>query len=104
MQDPIVCRCERVRLSAIIDSLEQFHAKSSQEIKMLTRAGMGLCGGRTCSGLLTRVICARTGWRPADVMPTRRRPPVRPTLLSDVTPDAAPEGKSHRATPEQGDA
>jgi hypothetical protein len=51
---------------------------------MLTRAGMGMCGGRVCHNIISRVIAAETGIALEDLVWTRSRPPVRPTLLGEV--------------------
>lgn len=53
--DMIVCRCERVSL-ADIKALIQAGVRDVNEIKGLTRAGMGACGGKTCTGLIQRAF------------------------------------------------
>jgi NADPH-dependent 2,4-dienoyl-CoA reductase/sulfur reductase-like enzyme/Fe-S-cluster-containing hydrogenase component 2 len=53
--DMIVCRCERVSL-ADIKALIQAGVRDVNEIKGLTRAGMGACGGKTCTGLIRRAF------------------------------------------------
>jgi NAD(P)H-nitrite reductase large subunit len=50
--DMIVCRCERVSL-AEIKAVIQAGVRDMNEIKALTRAGMGACGGKTCSSLIS---------------------------------------------------
>ncbi len=53
--DLIVCRCERVSL-AEIKSIIQSGVTDMNEIKAITRAGMGACGGKTCSSLIKRAF------------------------------------------------
>jgi NADPH-dependent 2,4-dienoyl-CoA reductase/sulfur reductase-like enzyme/Fe-S-cluster-containing hydrogenase component 2 len=53
--DLIVCRCERVSL-AEIKAVIQSGVRDMNEIKALTRAGMGACGGKTCTGLIKRAF------------------------------------------------
>jgi NAD(P)H-nitrite reductase large subunit len=53
--DMIVCRCERVTL-AEIKAIIQAGVRDMNEIKALTRAGMGACGGKTCSKLIQRAF------------------------------------------------
>jgi len=53
--DLIVCRCERVSLREIKEViLSGVHDMNA--IKAITRAGMGACGGKTCSGLIKRAF------------------------------------------------
>jgi NAD(P)H-nitrite reductase large subunit len=53
--DMIVCRCERVTL-AEIKAIITAGVRDMNEIKALTRAGMGACGGKTCSDLIKRAF------------------------------------------------
>jgi sarcosine oxidase subunit alpha len=53
--DLIVCRCERVSL-AEIKAIIQAGVRDMNEIKAITRAGMGACGGKTCSSLIKRAF------------------------------------------------
>ena len=82
--DCVVCRCENVKLSEIRHVILQEGAVSPQEVKMLTRAGMGMCGGRVCRNVVGRVVAAETGIAVEELVWTRSRPPVRPTLLREV--------------------
>ena len=52
--------------------------------KLATRAGMGLCQGRTCRRLVSRIIAEETGQNPADILPTTSRPPVRTLPLGTL--------------------
>ena len=53
--DTIICRCERVTL-AEIKAVIQTGVRDMNEIKALTRAGMGACGGKTCNSLIKRAF------------------------------------------------
>jgi sarcosine oxidase, subunit alpha len=53
--DLIICRCERVSL-AEIKAIIQSGVRDMNEIKAITRAGMGACGGKTCSSLIKRAF------------------------------------------------
>ncbi len=76
----IICRCEEVTKEALEKAIEQ-GAETLNELKRMTRAGMGLCQGRTC-GALTRKLFAEKRGIPLDqVEPTTVRPPVRPVSL-----------------------
>ena len=54
----IVCRCERVTHDEI-DDLIDHGITDMNAIKMLTRAGMGACGGKTCKNLILRQFKSR---------------------------------------------
>jgi len=54
-EEAIVCRCERVRASAIRALIRQ-GVRDLNEIKAVTRAGMGACGGKTCRNLILRLF------------------------------------------------
>jgi len=51
----IICRCERVTAGEI-RRLIQSGLRDVNEIKTLTRAGMGACGGKTCHAMILRLF------------------------------------------------
>jgi sarcosine oxidase subunit alpha len=53
--DMIVCRCERVTAGEIRALIRKGY-RDINEIKAVTRAGMGACGGKTCSALILRLF------------------------------------------------
>jgi len=57
--DTVVCRCEEVTLGEIRHAVAE-GATSANEVKGLTRAGMGNCQGRICGELVARIIAAET--------------------------------------------
>jgi NADPH-dependent 2,4-dienoyl-CoA reductase/sulfur reductase-like enzyme/Fe-S-cluster-containing hydrogenase component 2 len=70
--DTIVCRCERVTL-AEIKAVIQAGVRDMNEIKALTRAGMGACGGKTCRDLIKRAF-RELGVPPDEVTDQVHRP------------------------------
>ena len=70
--DLIVCRCERVSL-AEIKAIIQSGVHDMNEIKAITRAGMGACGGKTCSSLIKRAF-RELGVPMADITENVARP------------------------------
>lgn len=52
--DPIICRCERVRKSEIVREI-RLGVRDMNQLKALTRIGMGGCGGKTCTDLILRI-------------------------------------------------
>jgi sarcosine oxidase, subunit alpha len=53
--DTIVCRCERVTMGEIKAAIRA-GSRDINEIKALTRAGMGACGSKTCGSLVLRAF------------------------------------------------
>ncbi len=51
----IVCRCERVTAGEIRACIRA-GLRDINEIKTVTRAGMGACGGKTCAALIARLF------------------------------------------------
>lgn len=81
--DLIVCRCEEVTLGAVLDAIDQGD-RSLDAIKRRTRAGMGLCQGKTCSKIIAGLICQQTGLKKEDIGPTSIRQPVNPISLATM--------------------
>ncbi len=77
MCDEIICRCEEVTRSEIEAAIED-GAVTMNELKRFTRAGMGLCQGRTCRRLTERILAEKTGMPLKDIAPATYRQPVRP--------------------------
>ncbi len=53
--DTIVCRCERVTAGEIRNLVRQGY-RDMNELKIVTRAGMGSCGAKTCNLLIHRIF------------------------------------------------
>mgnify|MGYP005834278811 CR=1 FL=1 len=70
--DTIVCRCERVTLAEIKEVIRS-GVRDMNEIKAITRAGMGACGGKTCSSIIKRAF-GELGVQPAEVTENTLRP------------------------------
>ena len=51
----IVCRCERVNVGEIRKWI-QYGVRDFNELKALTKTGMGACGGKTCTPLINRIF------------------------------------------------
>ncbi len=52
--DPIVCRCERVRRSEIVRAIRD-GVRDMNQLKALLRTGLGGCNGKTCTDLILRL-------------------------------------------------
>lgn len=80
-----VCRCEEVGEQEIRDAIRA-GARTVAEVKRWTRAGMGICQGRTCRRLTERIIAEELGLSPGEVEVSSFRQPVRPVSLDAMNP------------------
>jgi Fe-S-cluster-containing hydrogenase component 2/bacterioferritin-associated ferredoxin len=70
--EAIVCRCERVTAGEIRARIRD-GMRDMNEIKTVTRAGMGACGGKTCTALIARLF-REEGIPASEVADNVRRP------------------------------
>ncbi|NLC77554.1 MAG: (2Fe-2S)-binding protein [Clostridia bacterium] len=72
----IICRCEDLTLGEIRELIARgFH--TIDEIKRVSRAGMGQCQGRTCRMLIAAEIAKATGRPLEEIMMPTFRPPAK---------------------------
>jgi bacterioferritin-associated ferredoxin len=76
----IICRCEDLSLADIRSMIAE-GVVGMDEIKRLTRCGMGPCQGRTCRQLVAAEVARATGRDIADVALPTFRPPTKPVKL-----------------------
>ena len=76
----ILCRCEEVRVSEIEMALAQ-GAETFDDVKRLTRVGMGICQGKTCGRIISELIAISKNKAIADIPVSRLRMPLRPILM-----------------------
>jgi NADPH-dependent 2,4-dienoyl-CoA reductase/sulfur reductase-like enzyme len=79
--DVIVCRCEEVTAGQVRAAVAAGHTDPNQ-VKFLTRCGMGPCQGRQCNNSVAHLVAATTGAPVADLDGYRVRPPVKPLPLA----------------------
>lgn len=70
--DTIVCRCERVTAKEIRDWIKKGITDMNQ-LKQLTRAGMGACGAKTCENIILRMY-QEEGYELDKIKRNTRRP------------------------------
>ncbi len=90
--DTLVCRCEAVTAQRIEHAIRD-GARTPHEVKIYTRAGMGLCQGRMCGPTVAALLAERLGVPPASLPPPSVRPPVKPVPLEALAlplPEPAP--------------
>ncbi|MFA6504992.1 MAG: (2Fe-2S)-binding protein [Treponemataceae bacterium] len=78
--DRYICRCEEVTEKDIRDAIRA-GANSVTEIKRWTRAGMGICQGRSCRRLVERILAEELRLKPEEVELSSFRQPVRPVSI-----------------------
>lgn len=88
-QNTMVCRCEDINRGYILKCIEDGY-RTLDEIKRVTRAGMGPCQGRTCRQLIANELARAYGVPMEEVLMTTFRPPVKPLSLG-VLADAYAE-------------
>ena len=81
--ETLVCRCEGVTAGDIHQAVDE-GCRDPNEIKAMTRCGMGQCQGRMCGSALTEITTESLKFEPGDLNPLRIRPPVRNIALSEL--------------------
>jgi len=76
----LMCRCEDITRERVLACIADGY-KTLDEIKRVTRAGMGPCQGRTCRNLIAMELSRAYGVSMEDVLMTTFRPPVKPISL-----------------------
>lgn len=73
--ETILCRCSDITLEEVRKLIKEGYT-TFDEIKRITRAGMGPCQGRTCGQLILNEISKITGKNVRDLKIQTYRPPV----------------------------
>jgi len=82
--DVIVCRCEEITAGEIRKAIREHAAMSVTDVKRRVRAGMGLCQGKSCGRIVTKMIAEETGKAASESRPATDRPPVRPVTFGEL--------------------
>ena len=77
----IICRCEGITVGDIRLLVEEGYT-TVDEIKRISRAGMGPCQARTCGPLIADLIARMTGRPVEEVEPSAHRPPTKSLPIS----------------------
>ncbi|MCM8822401.1 MAG: (2Fe-2S)-binding protein [Candidatus Omnitrophica bacterium] len=83
-KDKIVCRCKEITEKEIIQIIK----KGIVDIDGIKRAlgtGMGLCQGKTCTPLITKLISQITGIPIKQIKSQSSRSPVRPVPVRIIS-------------------
>lgn len=81
--ETVICRCEEVLLADIKYAVKTLGASNIRSTKLLSRAGMGMCQGRTCSRSVIEIVAKESGISPEvkDQISAGKRPIVHPISL-----------------------
>jgi len=79
----MICRCEDISREQILACIAEGY-RTLDEIKRVTRAGMGPCQGRTCRHLIATELSRVYGVPMEDILMTTFRPPVKPISLGTL--------------------
>jgi len=88
----IICRCEDITRERILECIADGY-ETLDEIKRVTRAGMGPCQGRTCRNLIAAELSRFYDVPMEDILMPTFRPPVKPISLGALA-DAYDESSS----------
>lgn len=83
--ETIVCRCEEVSFGRLSSVAEASQSTGLRPLKLLTRAGLGICQGRVCGRTVEELLAARVpGGRLIDDVSSDRRPIATPIRLGEL--------------------
>lgn len=82
--DTVVCRCEEVTAGDIRQAVRE-GCSEPNEIKALTRCGMGPCQGRMCGSALAEITAGEQGLDTELLQPLNIRAPVRNLPLMELS-------------------
>jgi len=88
-----VCRCEEITAGDVRQAILE-GCQDPNEIKTMTRCGMGHCQGRMCGAALAEIVAENLKLDPSDLRPLNIRPPVRNISLSELSKMDLPEAES----------
>jgi hypothetical protein len=90
----VVCRCEEVPAGAIRGAVHALGASDARSVKLLCRAGMGLCQGRMCAANTEAIVAEALGCPVPDPTGLITRPLAEPVPLGELA--AGPDGDADR--------
>jgi NAD(P)H-nitrite reductase large subunit len=82
--DTVVCRCEEVTAGQIRNAVRDLGADDARSVKLLSRAGMGLCQGRMCAQNAEAIVAEALGGDLPDPGGLAARPLAAAVELGDL--------------------
>lgn len=86
----VACRCEDISMADVVLALQN-GARTLNDVKRRTRAGMGPCQGIYCMPAVAALVAEATGIPISQVEPMTLRPPVRMVPLELFAADQQSE-------------
>jgi NAD(P)H-nitrite reductase large subunit len=90
----LTCRCEEILLEEIVTAIAS-GARTVDDVKRRTRAGMGTCQGIFCVPVIAAMVAQATGVPMDRVAPMTARPPIRPLSLESLADMNDPASDEH---------
>ncbi|MFW6266486.1 MAG: (2Fe-2S)-binding protein [Halanaerobiales bacterium] len=87
----IICRCEDITLGELRQMIKEGFT-TLDEIKRISRLGMGPCRGSTCLTLAAREIARLTDKKIEDIKMPTNRPPLSGIKLSELAGEVDDRG------------
>ena len=81
--ETVLCRCENVTVADIRKAVKE-GVREVNEMKIVTRCGMGPCQGRMCGPAVSEVIAAELHTSPEKTGLLTIRPPLKPVPLEEI--------------------
>ncbi len=81
--DTVICRCENITVGEIRRVVAE-GVTDVNEVKIITRCGMGPCQGRMCGPALAEVVGHALSVSPEKTGLLRIRPPLKPVPLEEI--------------------
>lgn len=75
-RDVIICRCQEITYGEILQAIKE-GATSVTGVKKRVGSGMGICQGKNCEKLISRIISEETGIPLEELLPDTKRAPTR---------------------------
>lgn len=79
----VVCRCENIAVGDLRRVVKE-GVRELNEVKVITRAGMGPCQGRMCAAAMAEVLAAELDLSPDRAGILNIRPPLKPVPLAEI--------------------
>ncbi|UAL53061.1 MULTISPECIES: (2Fe-2S)-binding protein [Metabacillus] len=83
----IICRCEEISYEEVEETIGH-GARTFDDVKRLTRCGMGPCQAKICTNLVANVIHEQTGKPFHEIPLPRMRMPLSPIKLETLATDS----------------
>lgn len=74
-QETIICRCSDISLKELRALISQGYT-NFEELKRVSRVGMGPCQGKTCTQMILKELAMATGVSIEELKSGKSRPPV----------------------------